>query len=174
MQIEVNRIEASRFVDEARPINRFKLVFRTPTYLKQSDSVVVLFPQPDILCKHLARVWNELLPKFEPLDADALAAWSAKHVRLTSYSLETAPVSLDQDRRATTGFHGWASFATTLAPSIEHDDLIYATIVDRLLQFAIFSGIGGNRTTGMGSIKVHDVSYYHGVPGSPEIVADSI
>ena len=149
VKVGVKRIHAGQFIDEAKPIEKAKIVFKTPTFFK-SEGSVVLFPVPEIMFKHLAHAWNELVA--EPgttIDELALGTWAKEHVRVSAYRLETASVDLGEGNRSNTGFKGWA----TLAIKKDEAGGSFPAIVHRLLRFGEYSNVGGGRNTGLGSIR---------------------
>ena len=148
VKVAVSRIDAGKIVDDAVPLDKFKIIFKTPTFLK-SEGNVILFPAPDTVLKHLAHAWNELVPGFEPIDENALSAWAKMNARVRSYRLETASVNLGEGARSNTGFIGWAKFAI----KSDDNDEDFSRISDRLLHFAEYTNIGGGRTTGLGAIR---------------------
>ncbi|NMC08700.1 MAG: CRISPR system precrRNA processing endoribonuclease RAMP protein Cas6 [Candidatus Lokiarchaeota archaeon] len=148
VKVGVERVHVGDLIDDARPVERARIVFKTPTFFK-SGGTVILFPQPEILFKHLAHSWNELLGGAGlPIDELALAAWVKEHVRISAYRLETASVSIGGGDRVNTGFKGWATFI------IKKDDALneWPVVLDRLLRFAEHANVGGGRNTGLGAV----------------------
>jgi len=151
VKISLNRVEPGKFLDDARPVSKFRLQFKSATYFKQRGAIV-LYPQPDLLVHNLAHVWNELVPDFDHIDEDAIAAWAKLAVRITSYKLQTISTRLGDSGRTLTGFTGWARFKIESQCSNENDEY-YAKTLDRLFLFAEHANIGGSRTTGFGAVK---------------------
>ncbi|MEX2715227.1 MAG: CRISPR system precrRNA processing endoribonuclease RAMP protein Cas6 [Candidatus Sigynarchaeota archaeon] len=149
VKVAVNRIHAGQFIDEAKPIEKAKVVFKTPTFFK-SEGAVVLFPVPEIMFKHLAHSWNELIA--EPgttIDELALGTWVKEHARVSAYRLETSSVDIGDGNRSNTGFKGWA----TLAIKKDEAGGGFPAVMDRLLRFAEYCNVGGGRNTGLGAIR---------------------
>ena len=147
-KIKVDRVSLGDIVDAARSLSKFKIVFKKPTYFKDKSGMIVLYPEPVAMFQNLAHIWNEITGDLEPIDTSAFCEWVGTSIQITSHKLKTSQISLGKDRRVT-GFVGWAKFKVQ-AP--EHE---FSPIINMLLQFARFSHVGGNRTTGLGAIKTY-------------------
>jgi CRISPR-associated endoribonuclease Cas6 len=149
VKVGVSRINAGQFIDDALPVDKVKLVFKTPTFFK-SEGTVVLFPVPEILMKHLAHAWNELVAEAgTTIDELALGTWAKEHVRISAYQLETVSVDIGEGNRTNTGFKGWA----TLAIKKDEGDKKFPVVVNQLLRFAEYCNLGGGRNTGLGAVR---------------------
>ncbi len=147
-EITIESIAARSLLQGARLPDRFRLVFRTPTYFKQPGGRIVLFPDLVVMCKHLCTIWNELLPGATRIDPEELLSWVAVHVQLTSYQLQTSMVTIGGVERNLTGFKGWANFKV-----LPHEDTPeQANAFWALFQLAVHSNIGGSRTAGFGQV----------------------
>ncbi|MEM2970114.1 MAG: CRISPR system precrRNA processing endoribonuclease RAMP protein Cas6 [Candidatus Bathyarchaeia archaeon] len=134
---------------EAEAVERFRLVFETPTYLPcLGSSYRWMFPDAVRVFSGLMRVWNKFSDdrRFNKEEFLAYKEWLAKNVGVCGYRLETR-LTFMRDKKAV-GFVGWCSY--------EMGDLEseWNRVTVMLAKYAEYSNIGGNKTAGYGVTKL--------------------
>nr|MDO8110854.1 CRISPR system precrRNA processing endoribonuclease RAMP protein Cas6 [Candidatus Sigynarchaeota archaeon] len=147
-EIRVTSIDIDKMLRERRLVRKFKVVFKTPAYLKASNGIKVYYPEPRHLFKNLARLWNDFTGTLAPVDAERLAEWAGDHVEVTSHELQTVSVPMGSGKKDIVGFKGWTMFAVNGSG----DDPDFVPIIDMLLTFGMYSNVGGSRSACLGSI----------------------
>jgi len=133
---------------EAEAVERFRLIFKTPTYLPCFGSKYRwMFPDPVRVFSGLMRVWNTFSDarRFSKEEFLNYKDWLTKNVGVCEYKLWTR-LAVMRERKAV-GFMGWASY--------EMKDLSneWGKVTVMLARYAEYSSIGGNKTAGYGVTK---------------------
>ncbi|MHA1251355.1 MAG: CRISPR system precrRNA processing endoribonuclease RAMP protein Cas6 [Candidatus Helarchaeota archaeon] len=145
--VNVELIDFSSFLKSSNSIVKFKLKFLTPTYFqKKNSSITVRFPYPVSLFTNLTHLWNELTPNDCHIDFKDFYDWIDKNLFLTSYNLRTRTIDIGKESRPV-GFVGWATFINT------DPENGFSNWLDTLCKFGEYTNLGGNRTSGCGSIE---------------------
>lgn len=147
VNVHATVVEPGLLIDTAEPVSRFKIIFKTCTFFKNVDGLVVRYPEPALLTRNIARSWNEL-SALEPFDVEILGAWAQAHLEVVAHELRTASVHLGRGNREQVGFRGWATFAVK---NTEPSDPT-PRLIDILMRFAESCNVGGGRTTGLGTV----------------------
>ena len=137
-----------RELEGAEPVHKFRLFFRSPTYLSSMGSKYdLLFPDPVQVFSSLMRLWDVYSDsrKFGKGDLQDYKGWLERHVGVSEYHLAT--VLAVMGRKKAVGFRGWATYEMDAM-----DEWNRVTVA--LAQFAEYSNIGGNRTGGFGETKL--------------------
>ncbi|MEM3694880.1 MAG: CRISPR system precrRNA processing endoribonuclease RAMP protein Cas6 [Candidatus Bathyarchaeia archaeon] len=135
---------------EAEAVERFRLVFQTPTYLPcLGSSYRWMFPDAVRVFSGLMRIWNKFSDgrHFGKKEFLAYKEWLAKNVGICGYRLWTK-LAVMRDKKAV-GFVGWCSY--------EMGDLEseWNRVTVMLAKYAEYSNIGGNKTAGYGVTKTN-------------------
>lgn len=170
-EVSVSSVENSEFNKIDADVSRFVVDFVTPTFFRNTQkgpSLLSLFlprrfrkpvkpvyryvivPDPYLFFRGLARLYRQLCnPNFR---YRSYCEWLLEGgVALeTYYGLKVLKVR-ENDVRWSRGFVGRAVFAI---PRDLYDSRM-AKLSHRLLEFAKFSNVGGNRTAGFGVINYH-------------------
>jgi len=131
-------------MEGAEPLEAFRLVFRSPTYLSAMGSRYrCLFPEPARLFSNLMRVWDVYSSSrhFGREEHEVYKEWLTRHVGVSEYSLKTM-LAYMRERKAL-GFMGWVNYEMD-----SEDEWNRVTVA--LAQLAEYSNVGGNRTGGFG------------------------
>ncbi|MGQ9680616.1 MAG: CRISPR-associated endoribonuclease Cas6 [Candidatus Bathyarchaeia archaeon] len=131
------------------PVEDFRLVFRTPTYLSSMGSKYEsLFPEPVQVFSNLMRVWDAFSDSrvFGEEGLEDYKEWMRSQMGVSAYELRTRLVEMG--RKKAVGFTGWAEYEMD-----ESGEWNRVTVA--LARFAEYSNIGGNRTGGFGEVKYH-------------------
>lgn len=129
---------------EAQPLQAFRLVFKTPTYLASYGSGYYhLFPDPLKTFSNLMRLWSQYSTghRFTKEEALVYKAWLQENIGVSGYELTTKLVNMGS--KMALGFYGWANYHMR-----GEDEWRRTTAL--LARFAEYSHIGGNRTGGFG------------------------
>ena len=150
---------------------KFKVTFLTPTFFKKPcpyiprryieggkvklqrkpNSIIYLYPDPQLLFNNIIRVWEKFLPG-KPGSLEKFKTWiEYGGLVISEHKLKTVKVtehkSTDKYQR---GFIGWIKLtATDMNPEM-------LKLAHILLKFAEMVGVGGCRTAGFGRIKVKE------------------
>ena len=129
------------------PVDAFRLVFRTPTYLAVLGSDHhYLFPDHMRIFPNLLRLWNMFsdYKKFSKEEFLEYRSWLLRNMGVSQHRLSTR-IAYMGDKKAV-GFVGWASYEMK-----KRDEWNRLTCV--LAKYAEYSNVGGNRTGGFGVTK---------------------
>jgi hypothetical protein len=167
------RIDVASILASCFPVTRFEIVFKTPTYFKVAPGIVedediaskmlgvekssddrvggvpLFFPLPSAVIRNAANSWNGIVDTALAIDATRLAMWGERHVVVTSHDVRTSMESIGSGGKAVTGFTGWTRYKVL---NESEEDEKYAISIDKVLRIATFANLGGNRTTGLGTI----------------------
>lgn len=130
------------------PVRKFRLVFRSPTYLSKSGSKYdLLFPDPVLVFSSLMRLWDLYSTgrRFGREGLQEYKEWLERHIGVSEHRLGTVLAAMGRKRAV--GFRGWATYEMDT-----EDDWNRVTI--SLARFAEYSNIGGNRTGGFGETRL--------------------
>ncbi|MEM2147886.1 MAG: CRISPR system precrRNA processing endoribonuclease RAMP protein Cas6 [Candidatus Bathyarchaeia archaeon] len=130
---------------EAVAVDRFRLLFRTPTYFASLGSCYRwVFPDAVKVFSGLMRVWNLFSDsrQFSKEEYLAYKEWLAKNVGVCEYDLHTRLAVMR--RKKSTGFVGWVTY------EVKDKESDWNKITCILAKFAEYSNVGGNRTGGFG------------------------
>ena len=123
--------------------NRATITFCVPTAFKQNGRYTI-FPQERLILQSLVMRWNESFPMCALEDPDAFDAMLAG-VHIVDYQLRSTRFLLKGVRIP--GFVGSCVLEAKLAPPL-------LQLLNSLLSFADFSGIGIKTGIGMGGVQV--------------------
>jgi len=163
--ISVVHQDFEKIFEEARPVKRFEVVFRTPSYFRRSISTspnkvskgvkspyrAVLLPEVDLMFRNLARLWR----RFSGISFEykEYVDWvSGGGITLAGYPKGIRTIRVYEHPKS----NKWAAgFIGRVRFSIPKDLFSekYAKFTDALMRFAEYSNVGGNRTAGFGVIK---------------------
>jgi CRISPR-associated endoribonuclease Cas6 len=134
---------------EASSDERFRLVFKTPTYLPcLGSSYRWMFPDAVRVFSGLMRIWNLFSDSrhFSKEEYLAYKEWLAKNMGVCEYRLWTR-LGIMREKKAV-GFVGWCAY--------EMKDLEskWNKVTAMLAKYAEYTNIGGNKTAGYGVTKV--------------------
>jgi CRISPR-associated endoribonuclease Cas6 len=124
-------------------ISRLQVRFETPTSFRR-QGVQLLFPEPQLMIESLMRRWEQYSPV--PIPKEETAGIS-ECMRVSQYDLSTSAISFD--RYVIMGFRGEVHI--TVAKGVEP---FVQGVVQALLSFAEYAGIGYKTTMGMGQVRV--------------------
>lgn len=166
--VEISVIQQSfeKIMEEAKPVRRFEVFFRTPCYFRQSllrnlsDPVLKgvkppyrATPLPDIylMFRNLTRLWR----RFSGLSFEYVEY--INWIRIGGIALAGFPHGIKTIRvyehptsnKWATGFVGRVRFSIPKNTFSEK----FSRFTDALMKFAEYSNVGGNRTAGFGVIK---------------------
>ena len=129
---------------ESKPTKKFRLYFKTPTYLASLGSGYhELFPDPIKVFPNLMRLWDQCTTtkKFGKEKLREYKDWLTKNMGVTEYKLKTKLAKMG--KKKTTGFVGWVTYEMRTTDE-------WSKITHTLAKYAEYSNIGGNRTGGFG------------------------
>ncbi|MHA1221981.1 MAG: CRISPR system precrRNA processing endoribonuclease RAMP protein Cas6 [Candidatus Heimdallarchaeaceae archaeon] len=126
--------------------NRLKVNFLTPTYFSiKQKSESMLFPDSRYFYMNILKIWNKLNSNLFTISEDLLYDWVSKNIVINDYSTYTKRVYICK-KTPIKGFQGWVVYRFKNG---NVDPFIYF-----LTEFGKYSGVGGNRTAGMGNISI--------------------
>lgn len=144
----------------AKPIEAFRLHFRTPTYFKELGSPFhSLFPEPRRIFPGLLKLWNRFSGR-GGLDPSEYRAWIEGNLGVSAHRISTRRVLMGKKKAI--GFSGWASYE-----AIGGGD--WAKLTWAMARFAEYSNVGGNRTGGFGVVRFEPLP--GGAPGGAPAMA---
>lgn len=128
-----------------KPIDAFRLYFKTPTYFSAlGSSYHYLFPDHVRVFSGLMRLWNLFSDyrQFSKEEFSEYKNWLLKSAGVSQYKVATRMVFMG--RKKASGFVGWVTY--------EFNDLdsMWNRFSQVLAKFAGYSNVGGNRTGGFG------------------------
>jgi len=166
--VELSVVQQSfkKIMEEAKPVRRFEVLFRTPCYFRRSvstgssNSVLkedrppyrsVPLPDAGLMFRNLARLWRRFSGiSFEYGD---YASWIDKGgVALAGFPTGIRTVRVYEHPKSNKwvmGFIGGVRFSMPRDLFSEK----FARFTDALMRFAEYSNVGGNRTAGFGVVK---------------------
>lgn len=134
-------VEAEKLLQEAEPTQTLTLDFTSPTRFHIKGYYAIM-PMPKLVFGSLATKWNAFL---EPgLDREAIEQVAQK-VLVTSYNLRSR--TWYWKRRPRKGFTGRCTYNLERLPSEEQKRF------SALADFALYGGVGGKTTQGMGQCR---------------------
>ncbi|MEM2999891.1 MAG: CRISPR system precrRNA processing endoribonuclease RAMP protein Cas6 [Candidatus Bathyarchaeia archaeon] len=145
-------VNCKSYVDlenEAQAADRFRLVFRTPTYFASlGSSFRWMFPDAVKVFAGLMRVWNLFSDsrRFGKEEYLAYKEWLEKNVGVCEYDLHTR-LAVMRKKKAT-GFVGWVTY------EMKDTESEWNRITCMLARYAEYSNVGGNRTCGFGIVRM--------------------
>lgn len=146
--LSVNSKSYADFEKEAVAVDRFRLLFRTPTYFANLGSQYRwMFPDAVKVFAGLMRVWNLFSDgrRFGKEEYLAYKEWLAKSVGVCEYDLQTR-LAVMRKKKAT-GFVGWVTY------EMKDRESEWNRITCMLARFAEYVNAGGNRTGGFGVVR---------------------
>ncbi len=163
--INVQVISYRKIAEEAKPVKKFQVRFRTPTYFrwlpppsarKQPPSYRFMpLPIPMSMFSNLCRLWNAFSDVEIPCE-DFLEWVEGGGIAVSGVQIRTERVY----EHPTT--EKWAvGFVGTAFYSLPDDtfDPKHARLVDALMRFAEYGNVGGNRTAGFGVVEYSPAEY---------------
>lgn len=144
--IVFNSISYDELIDGSEPKERFRIIFKTPTYFSQQGSKYhLLYPDPTKLFTNLFTLWSRYSSNnfYRNIKSEDLALWLRKNVGIVEHMLRT--VYVETRERKLVGFKGWATYQLPLDDEMNK-------IIQTLSRFGEYSNVGGYRTAGFGVI----------------------
>jgi len=141
-------VNCKSYVDlekEAQAVDRFRLLFKTPTYFASLGSGYHwMFPDAVKVFTSLMRVWNLFSDgrHFDKEEYVAYKEWLGKNVGVCEYELWTR-LAVMRKKKAT-GFVGWVTY------EMKDKGSEWNRITCMLARYAEYANIGGNKTGGYG------------------------
>jgi len=126
----------SEMEKEAKPVDAFRLYFRTPTYLASlGTSFHCLWPEPTRIFPNLMRLWNTYTPmkKYGKEEYVEYKEWLTKNAGVAEHQLKTQLVYMG--RKKATGFLGWTTYEMKVKDK-------WNKVTCMLAKFAEYSNIG--------------------------------
>jgi len=146
--LSVNCKSYEELEKEAREVDAFRLVFKTPTYLASlGSSFHWMFPDAVKVFCGLMRVWNLFSDgrRFGKEEYVAYKEWLTKNVGVSEYELWTRlAVMKEKKQKKATGFVGWVTY------ELKDLESEWNKITCMLAKYAEYANIGGNKTGGFG------------------------
>ena len=146
--LTVNSKSYEELEKEAQSCDRFRLFFKTPTYLASLGSRFHwLFPDAVKVFSSLMRSWNLFSDRrrFGKEEYIAYKEWLNKNVGVSEYELRTRLVVTR--RKKVTGFTGWVTY------ELKDSESQWNRTTYMLAKYAEYANVGGNKTGGFGEIK---------------------
>jgi CRISPR-associated endoribonuclease Cas6 len=165
-EISVNQQDFEKILDEAKPVKRFEVFFRTPCYFRKSvpmdspDQALKAFkspyrsvPLPDVslMLRNIARLWK----RFSGLNfkyRDYVAWVDRGGVILAGYPKGIRTIRVYEHHKSNKWIMGFIGVVRFSIPSDMFSER-FAKFTDALMKFAEYSNVGGSRTAGFGVIK---------------------
>ncbi|MFH0702860.1 MAG: CRISPR system precrRNA processing endoribonuclease RAMP protein Cas6 [bacterium] len=139
------------FLDKSTFKKHISLYFISPTSFKSLESkFYVPFPLPRLIFQSLINKWSSFASFVDVNDA-TIVDYIEKHIAITNYSLDTYKFLIDKG--FITGFKGKCSI------HIKSSDY-FAKLVNMLIFYGYFSGIGIKTAMGMGQITLDKVNNF--------------
>ncbi|MFP3985649.1 MAG: CRISPR system precrRNA processing endoribonuclease RAMP protein Cas6 [Candidatus Bathyarchaeia archaeon] len=132
---------------EAQAVDRFRLVFKTPSYFASlGSSYHWMFPDAVKVFCGLMRVWNLFSDgrQFGKEEYMAYREWLGENMGVGEYELWTK-LAIMKHKKAT-GFVGWATY------EMKDKESEWNEVTCMLARFAEYGNVGGNRTGGFGVV----------------------
>ncbi|MCS7139030.1 MAG: CRISPR system precrRNA processing endoribonuclease RAMP protein Cas6 [Crenarchaeota archaeon] len=166
VEVSVNQQSFEKIMEEAKPVRRFEVFFRTPCYFRQSlsrdssDPVLkvvkppyraVPLPEVHLMIRNLVRLWR----RFSGIsfEYNEYVDWIKRNgIALAGfpYGIKTLRVyEHPTSNKWVMGFIGRVRFAIPKDMFLER----FSKFTDALMKFAEYSNVGGNRTAGFGVVK---------------------
>jgi len=134
---------------EAQAVDRFRLLFRTPTYFASLGSGYHwMFPDAVKVFTSLMRVWNLFSDgrRFSKEEYVAYKEWLTENVGVCEYELWTR-LAVMRKKKAT-GFVGWVTY------ELKDKESEWNEVTFMLARFVEYANVGGNRTGGFGVVRL--------------------
>jgi len=166
VDISVSQCSFERIMEEAKPLERFEVFFRTPCYFRRSlpgnpsDPVLkavkppyraIPLPEAHLMFRNLARLWR----RFSGLSfeySDYVKWVEGGGIALAGFPNGIRTVRVYEhptSNKWAMGFVGRVRFAIPRDMFSEK----FSRFTDALMRFAEYSNIGGNRTAGFGVVE---------------------
>jgi CRISPR-associated endoribonuclease Cas6 len=145
--VKVNSKSYKELWEEAKPVEAFRLYFRTPTcFSAKGRKYYCLFPEPRRIFGNLIDLWNlySNIEKVEDQARDEFVKWLGMEVGVSGYSLETRLEHTEKGKFI--GFTGWVGYRSKI-----HER--WQKLTACLGNFAEYSNLGKNRTEGFGIVS---------------------
>ncbi len=133
---------ASLLLAKQAPPRRISLHFTAPTTFKSGGKHVPL-PQPELVFGSLLDRWNAYAPITFP---EELRRYAAECLAVGRYKLSTRPVPVKRGGMRI-GFVGQVTFTSL------NYDRYWMSVLGALAAFAIYCGVGGSTSMGMGQCR---------------------
>lgn len=133
---------------EASAVERFSLIFETPTYLPcLGSSYRWMFPDAIRVFSGIMRIWNKFgnSKYFSKEEFLVYKEWLTQNVGVCGYRLKTRSAVM-RNKKAV-GFTGWCTYEMR---DLESE---WNKVTVMLAKYAEYSNIGGNKTAGYGVTK---------------------
>ncbi|MBT0160551.1 CRISPR system precrRNA processing endoribonuclease RAMP protein Cas6 [Candidatus Bathyarchaeota archaeon A05DMB-2] len=141
-------VNCKSYVDlekEAAAVDRFRLLFKTPSYFASLGSGFHwMFPDAVKVFSGLMRVWNLFSDgkRFSKEEYLAYKEWLSENVGVCEYELHTRLAVMR--KKKTTGFVGWVTY------EMRDKESEWNRVTAMLAKYAEYANVGGNRTGGFG------------------------
>lgn len=173
LSLEYSKLDASKLVDDARSVNKFAVLFKSPTYFRRTPiDVKRLFPSaknvncqqldlyrshplpdPVLMFRSLLRLWRAFSGASTKMPLNNFKEW----VELGGVIISGYPKAIRTLRvyehptsnKWVVGFVGEVHFSL---PGDLYSEK-YAKAVDALLKFGEYTNVGGGRSAGLGVIE---------------------
>ncbi|MBO3800614.1 MAG: CRISPR system precrRNA processing endoribonuclease RAMP protein Cas6 [Candidatus Brockarchaeota archaeon] len=165
-EVQVNQISFEKILEEAKPVRRFEVLFRTPCYFRRSVTTdssnpvlknvrppyrAVPLPEASLMFRNLARIWRRFSGM--SLDYRDYVSWVDRGgVALAGFPSGIRTIRVYEHPKS----NKWAmGFVGAVRFSIPGDMFTekHARFTDALMRMAEYSNVGGNRTAGFGVVK---------------------
>ncbi|MEM0327728.1 MAG: CRISPR system precrRNA processing endoribonuclease RAMP protein Cas6 [Thermoproteota archaeon] len=165
-EIQVNQVSFEKILEEAKPVRRFEVLFRTPCYFRRSITTgssnpvlksvrtpyrAIPLPETSLMFKNLARLWKRFSGM--SLNYRDYVSWVERGgVTLAGFPNRIRTIRVYEHPKSNKwvmGFIGAVRF------SIPEDIFTekHARFTDALMRLAEYTNVGGNRTAGFGVVK---------------------
>jgi CRISPR-associated endoribonuclease Cas6 len=144
-------VNCKSYVDlerEAQAVDRFRLLFKTPTYFASLGSGFHwMFPDAVKVFSSLMRVWNLFSDgrQFSKEEYVAYKEWLGENVGVCEYELSTR-LAVMRGKKAT-GFVGWITY------EMKDKESGWNRVTCMLAKYSEYVNIGGNKTGGYGETR---------------------
>ncbi|MEM3523773.1 MAG: CRISPR system precrRNA processing endoribonuclease RAMP protein Cas6 [Thermoproteota archaeon] len=165
-EIQVNQISFEKILEEAKPVRRFEVLFRTPCYFRRSvvtDSSnpalknvrlpyrAVPLPEVNLMFKNLARLWKRFSGM--SLDYKDYISWVERGgVALAGFPRGIRTVRVYEHPKSNKWVMGFIGAVRFSIPGDMFTEK-HARFTDALMRLAEYTNVGGNRTAGFGVVK---------------------
>ena len=145
-------VKCKSYVDlekEAEAVDRFRLLFKAPTYFASLGSGYHwMFPDAVKVFTSLMRGWNLFSDgrRFGKEEYVAYKEWLGKNVGVCEYELWTR-LAVMRKKKAT-GLVGWVTY------EMKDRESEWNKVTFMLAKFAEYANVGGNRTGGFGVVRL--------------------
>lgn len=161
-EIGIKAVDPKKLIEEAEPIKRFSIKFRTPTVFRLTPrgpidkssrpSPFRLYPLPDpiLLTRSILRVWRSFFGQ-TPCDKDFDEWLTAGGVAISGYPGGLKTYRLYEHPHSNKWVVGFVGTVHYSLPDDTYDEK-HAKIMNGLLRFAEYTNVGAGKTAGFGMV----------------------